>query len=502
MSRINTNVSSLLAQRILGQNNKGLTTSLERLSTGLAINRGADNPAGLIASENLRSEKASISAAISNAERADQVANIAEGGLQEISSLLIELQGLVGESANEAGLSQEEKEANQLQIDSIISTIDRVASSTSFQGTKLLNGTFDYQISSQNTRVSDFNINAAKLSHNETRTVQVLVTQSAQHGALYLSTGGNLDLGGPTSSFVFEIGGSKGSREFTFASGTTRAVMISAINTFTSVTGVSASQQSTGVFLKSTEYGSDAFVEFKVSDDGGITGADGILNVSSINEGVVKTGSATVFTSTNAIRDSGQDVGAVINGIEAVSKGLNARISSDFLDVELTLTTGTSGGATKLGSFTAFGITSGGAKFNLGPNVDIINQASLGISNVASRNLGDLTNGYLDDLGSGKTANVVDGDVAQAQIVVNEAISQVSTLRGRLGAFQKNTIGATIRSLGVALENTSAAESSIRDTDFAQETAALTRNQILVNAATNTLAIANSQPQSALALLG
>ena len=80
MSRINTNISSLLARRVLGQQNKSLTTSLERLSTGLAINRGADNPAGLIASENLRSEKTAITAAIGNNERADQVINIAEGG--------------------------------------------------------------------------------------------------------------------------------------------------------------------------------------------------------------------------------------------------------------------------------------------------------------------------------------------------------------------------------------------------------------------------------------
>ena len=108
MSRINTNVSSLLAQRILGQQNQSLTQSLERLSTGLRINRGADDPAGLIASERLRSEQAAISAAIGNAERADQVVNIAEGGLQEISNLLVEVQSLVGQSANEAGLSDEE----------------------------------------------------------------------------------------------------------------------------------------------------------------------------------------------------------------------------------------------------------------------------------------------------------------------------------------------------------------------------------------------------------
>ena len=87
MSRINTNVSSLVAQRVLGQNNFGLNNSLERLSTGLRINRGKDDPAGLIASQNLRAENASLTSAIKNAERADQVVNIAEGGLNEVSGL-------------------------------------------------------------------------------------------------------------------------------------------------------------------------------------------------------------------------------------------------------------------------------------------------------------------------------------------------------------------------------------------------------------------------------
>ena len=95
MSRINTNVQSLIAQRVLGQNQFALRNSLERLSTGLKINRGKDDPAGLIASENLRSELKSTNAAIDNANRADQVVNIAEGGLQEVSGLLTELQGLI-----------------------------------------------------------------------------------------------------------------------------------------------------------------------------------------------------------------------------------------------------------------------------------------------------------------------------------------------------------------------------------------------------------------------
>ena len=144
MSRINSNIGSMVAQRVLSTQNMDLSKTLGRLSTGLKINRGADDPAGLIASENLRAEKTAINAAMTNAERAEQVVNVAEGGLQEISNMLVEMQGLVGSMANEAGVSKEEKEANQIQIDSILQTIDRIANSTSFQGIKLLNGDFDY----------------------------------------------------------------------------------------------------------------------------------------------------------------------------------------------------------------------------------------------------------------------------------------------------------------------------------------------------------------------
>ncbi|MFN5959455.1 MAG: flagellin, partial [Planctomyces sp.] len=91
MSRINTNPASLIAQRNLSGNNSQLNTTLERLSTGLRINRGKDDPAGLIASENLRAEKGALASAIGNAERTDQLVNIAEGGLQEVSNLLTDL---------------------------------------------------------------------------------------------------------------------------------------------------------------------------------------------------------------------------------------------------------------------------------------------------------------------------------------------------------------------------------------------------------------------------
>lgn len=509
MSRINTNVSSLLAQRILSQNNQDLTKSLERLSTGLAINRGGDDPAGLIASENLRSELTSIDAAIGNAERADQVVNIAEGGLQEISTLLLEVQNLVTSTGNDAGLSREERDANQLQVDSILQTIDRIATTTNFQGSKLLNGTFDFQITGQSANVNDFEINAAKLGFQDTRVVQVNVTGSAQHAGLFLSAGGAaIDLSAVANRLTFELAGTEGSREFSFSSGTTLADAATQINVFKSVTGVSAISSGTGLVLKSTEFGSEEFVSVKVTSDGGIndvaSGAGagvGVYVLSTTDENVASTagGNTDFVAATNPIRDTGEDVSAIINAINATSRGTTARINTDFLDLSLELT---QTGAQTAGSFTAFTITDGGAQFLLGQDVNISNQVSIGVENVAARNLGSTTLGFLDDLASGAANNVVDGNLEDAQKIVDKAINQISSLRGRLGAFQKNVVGSTIRALGVAFENTSAAQSVIRDTDFASETAQLTRSQILVNAATQSLGIANANPQSALSLLG
>jgi len=515
MGRINTNVQSMIAQRVLGQNNASLSTSLERLSTGLKINRGKDDPAGLIASENLRSEQKASQQAISNADRADQVVNIAEGGLQEISGLLTELQGLVTNTASRAGLSAEEKNANQLQIDSILQTIDRVSSSTNFQGIKLLNGNFDFKTSSVQSGVTDFRVNAAKYT-GASLSVDMQVTASAQQGGVFLSMGGtSLDLN-TASSFVIEISGSKGSRELSFASGTTLAKVVSTINTFTDVTGVSASLSASGstrIGLGSSEFGSAEFVSVKVINSAGVNSTNN--GAGATNRGIYGRGSATYNTAsttltsnfanaTNGIIDYGQDLTGTINGIAVTAKGKTARINTDFLDIEMTLSTAESQGLGNVGAGTSpsMYVTGGGADFQLAGRVDIAGKVSMGIRDVAVRKLGNSSIGTLDRLASGKVNNVVDGNLNDGQKIVAEAISQVSGLRGRLGAFQKNTVGATIRSLNVSVENTSAAQSVIRDADFASETAALTRSQILVSASTNILSLANQQPNSALQLLG
>lgn len=498
MSRINTNINSLIAQRVLGQQQTSLTKTLERLSTGYRINRGADDPAGLIASEKLRSELAATEAALANAERADQVVNIAEGGLQEVGALLTELQSLVSQCASDAGLSIEEKEANQLQIDSILQTIDRIASTTSFEGVKLLNGQYDYTVSGVDSSVEGYQINTAKFNDGESLAVNATVTASAQHASLFLSFGDTvLTLGSAGNTFVFEVMGAKGSRQFSFGQSATLDSIASAINTFADVTGVSANAAGSAINLMSTDFGSASFVSVKLTTLGGQTG--NIYQASATDETTLKPGSAVAFTAAGSgVRDDGQDIQAIVNGIQARGDGKKILVNSDQLAMELILDDTASQTLATTGVMT---ITGGGARFNLGPTADLNNLVTLGLPNVATRNLGSVTNGYLSTLASGGDNNVVNGDLTAAQNVVNDAIDQVSALRGRLGAFQKNVVGATIRSLGVAIENTSAAESAIRDTDFAEATAQMARNQILVQASSQVLSIANTIPQNVLLLL-
>jgi flagellin len=464
MSRINTNVSSLIAQRVLRKNNDGLNTSLQRLSTGLKINSGADNPAGLIASENLRSEKAGITQAIDNAGRASNIIGTAEGGLSEVSNLLTELQSLVSQSANSGGLSTEEVAANQLQVDSILNTINRISQATAFQGKKLLNGNYAYTTSGvTSTQFDNVQVNAARVPDGGTINVVVQVTTSAQTGKITYSAGALTD------NVTIEVAGNTGTEQLSFASGTTVSSIATAINAVTTATGVSAAVSGTDLVVNSTKFGSDQFVS-------------------------LKTVSGTFTPDTT--KDSGQDASITINGAEAQADGLAVSYRSSNLDVEFDLDS-----SFNLPGTGTFSITGGGASFSLGSKVSESDKASVGIQSVSTGSLGDANDGYLSALASGGDASLNSENLVTAQKIIDKAIKQVSQLRGRLGAFQKFTIGSTINSLGVAFENASAAESAIRDTDFAEETANLTRSQILAQAATTVLAQANASPQAALSLL-
>ncbi len=147
MSRINTNVPSVIAQANLAKTQQELNLRLQRLSTGLRINRGADDPAGLIVSERIRSDLKGVEQGIKNAEKASSMISTTEAALAEVSDMLNSIRALIVESANTGASSPAERAANQLQIDSAIESITRISNTATFGGLKLLNGTLDYTLS-------------------------------------------------------------------------------------------------------------------------------------------------------------------------------------------------------------------------------------------------------------------------------------------------------------------------------------------------------------------
>jgi flagellin len=474
MSRINTNVAALTAQRGLAISQKTLSSTLERLSTGLRINHGSDDPAGLIASEGLRSEISGINQAIDNSSRAGNVISTAEGALNEVASLLLNIKGLVVQAANSGALSPEEIQANQLQIDSAVDSITRISSNTTFAGLHLIDGSLDYVTSGvAASAITALHISHANFGSSPNIPVNINVITSAQTADLQFR-GTSV-----ASSVTLEIAGNQGVETLTFTSGTTASAIAFAVNRIADSTGVTAklinpANAGSGIDFTSAGFGSKQFVSVKSQ-----TGSFATVDVNGAAKG----------------RVVGRDAVATVNGAVSVADGLDLKVNTSELDVDFSLNKSFGQHAT------SFVVTGGGALFQLGAQVSSNQQVSIGIQSVAASRLGDSDVGFLTDLGTGGRASIVNGQAASASQILERAIQQVAVLRGRLGAFEKNTINTNANSLSVALENVTSSESSIRDADFAAETSNLTRAQILTQAGTSVLATANSTPQSVLTLL-
>lgn len=510
MARINSNVPSLIAQSNLGRTQNSLNDTLSRLSTGLRITRGADDPAGLIVSERLRSELRGIEQGIANSERASNVIATTEGSLAEVSDLLNSIKALVVEAANTGAFSPDEINANQLQVDSAIESITRISNTASFAGLKLLNGSLGYTVSGvDDTAILKSKIFGAAFFDRTNVNVDVEVLGSAQQANLFMrgdfSATGGVD-GIIPSTTTLEIAGPDGVVEITFVSGQTIDDVITAINTRAGTTGITAARVSgadvsSGIVFSSEEYGSDSFVSVTK-----LSGGDDLTFGSITNNAAPPAIWGTNVTA--AERDAGKDVTVLVNGSVATGRGLDVLLRSPELDIELTLDS--TFAETVNGTPTSFDITGGGSLYQLGPIVNPNQQVNVGIGSIAATRLGGTLNTaggnlelqFLSSLKSGGINELLSGDLANASSVLETAIEEVAELRGRLGSFERNVLQTNIRSLQAGFENITAAESVIRDADFAAETSELTRLQVLQQAGTSVLATANTNAQNVLTLLG
>lgn len=478
--RINTNVAAMGALRNVGLTSTELNKSIQRLSTGLRINSGADDPAGLIVSENFRTQIASLGQAIKNNQDAINYSKTAEGALDEVNRLLREARTLAVQSANSAVVDSDQLQANQNQLNAIAQSITRISQSTEFGKKKLLDGSAGISagvVAGNASRISlSGQWDGESLTQASAITMQVTTAadKASVTGHVYATGGTTLAAGTVTVNGL----------TFNVTTSDTVNSLVSRINAATGQTGVSASYTTGGaITLNQTKFGSANKIN--------VTDSAGIL--------LTAAGSAT-DAGTDAVADVTIDTnGATAGGLVTVSmsggrNGLDALTLTDAEGNQIQLT---ETGNAAAGSVTVGQLFVGSAQFQVGANQG--QTVSLALGNYAADNLGTgaVSGKSMANLDLTSTAGAND-----AMSVIDAAIAEVSGLRGRIGNFQRNVLETNIRTLGVAQENLTATESDIRDVDFAAEMTNFTKLQILQQSGLAVLAQANAVPQSVLSLLG
>ncbi|MFN8221488.1 MAG: flagellin [Fimbriimonadales bacterium] len=477
--RVNTNVAAMNALRNVGQTSTEFGKAINRLSTGLRITSAADDPAGLIISENFRSQIASMDQALRNNQDAVNYAKTAEGALDEVNKLLRDARSLAVASGNSGTLSAEQLQANQTQLNSIISSVTRIASDTAFGTKKLLDGSSGVQGAvTDGTKFSAMYLSGmfggAALTTNAAVTVDVTTAADQATVASQTFAFGTTTL----SAGSFTINGTT----FTTSSTDTVDGLVKRINDASGQTSVKASYTTGGaITLTQVNYGASNRID--LSD----------ANAVFLSSAGSASDTGTDATATVSIDTNGATAGGVVTvAFTGGRYGQNAWNLTDTDGNSIMLTAG----GNVVGSYLAGQATVNTASFQIGANAG--QTISLALGNFAATELG---NGVV----AGKNLSNIDlttsSGATDAMRIIDAAIGQVSKSRGALGSFQRNAVESNIRSLGVAKENLSATESSIRDADIADEMTSFTKLQILQQSGLSVLAQANAAPQAVLSLL-
>jgi flagellin len=508
-SMINTNIASLNAQRNLTTSQSSLTTSLQRLSSGLRINSAKDDAAGLAISERMSSQIKGSDQAIRNANDGISLAQTAEGDLSQIGVNLQRMRELAVQSSN-ATNSASDRAALNNEVQQLASEIDRVAQNSSFNGVKLLDGSFnaqDFQVganSTANDRVRIDSISSARTSSlgGVGTSYAATTTGTATTGAL---AAGDLTLNG------FQVGAS------TLGSGPGQSAasafsIAAAINKISSSTGVTATANANTVAGgAATAFGAIAADTFSINgiNVGAVasgTNAPGqganlaaAINAVGNQTGVTASANATTGAVTLTAAD-GRDISIGLNGTAATA-GAATTDRNNFL-AATGFATGNVGTKAESGTPAAAVVADNRGTISLSSTSangivwagDDATKAGLAASNAVSATV-------TSSVASIATVNIsTAAGASNALAAIDGALATVNGSRASLGAYQ-NRFASVVSSLQTTSENLTASRSRIQDTDFASETANLTRGQILQQAGTAMLAQANSLPQGVLALL-
>jgi flagellin len=470
---INTNIMSLDAQKNLQTSGNALATALQRLSSGMRINSAKDDAAGLAIADRFTSQINGLNQAARNANDGISLAQTGEGALQQVTSNLQRIRELAVQSLN-ATNSSSDRQALDAEVQQLKSEIDRVAQTTSFNGVKLLDGSFSSQT---------FQVGA-----NQGETISVSAISSSRTSALGQSYGASLSgtkltaATGITAAGQFTINGTDVYGGSAIAG---NAKDIAAAINSAGISGVSATAQATTVTGTYTT---------------AVTAAGTAqLTINGIQMGVAVTGvqATDVANALAAINSNSAATGVTATNVGGVLK----LTAADGRNITTAFAVGTSTGS----ALSDLGLGGVGATTFSSYNLSYTGTAPLVIGgSVNAATTTGLANGSTPSQATGTAISNVDVtnvNNANATLTsVDAALSQVDTIRAALGAYQ-NRFQSAINSIQTTAENLTASRSRIQDADFAAETANLTKAQILQQAGTAMVAQANSAPQNVLSLL-
>lgn len=482
---INSNVASLNAQRNLNTSQTSLNTSLTRLSSGLRINSAKDDAAGLAISERMTSQIRGLNQAVRNANDGISLSQTAEGALGEIGNNLQRIRELAVQSAN-ATNSASDRASLQAEATQLTAEITRVASQTQFNGTSLLDGSFlnqNFQVGANaNQTISISSIGDSRAtalgSHILNTTGPAMGTATA--AAADVSAGN-----GVTAETDLALTTNKGTATaITYAVGADAKTIAKAINDAASNIGITATATNSATLGKLGSAGTISMtlngstVSAKVDDKSDLSSLaasiNGLQSTTGVTASFATPGDKSVITLSTT---DGRDISVLDFNNDGATKtadivaGTTTRTLTGGAATDSTIITGKIELASSAGQ-----ITAGNG------NADVFGSAVSAFNSVATLDLLSATN-------------------SQAALkTLDAALAQINSSRGDLGAIQ-NRFSSTIANLQSTSENLSASRSRIQDADFAQETANMTRGQILQQAGTAILAQANSLPNNVLSLL-
>jgi flagellin len=480
MSVINTNISSLTAQRNLSSSQASLSTSMQRLSSGLRINSAKDDAAGLAISERMSSQIRGTNQAARNANDGISLAQTAEGDLTQVSSNLQRIRELSVQSANATNTTSDRAALN-LEATALKSEIQRVASNSSFNGVKLLDGSFTAQ---------DFQVGANNTANDRITIASIATTQTAALGLNNVTTTSFAAAVTGADSAGITINGTALS-----AGATSAKAIVAKINTeITDVTATAGPNAVASTTAASTAIGAAAGGAASVVING-VT-----VNFTTTNSAAATATVATVKTAINSAITAANTAGT--GGANAALMGLV--VGGDTTHIDLSNTDGgdISTGAITGALATDIGMTASVAAVHAAVTFTSAAAPTINAGGVTILGGTQVNTAVAPAAGTG-VASIDISTLAGAKLsidTVDRALTEVNNSRASLGAIQ-NRFTSVVTSLQTTSENLSASRSRIQDADFAAETANLSRAQVLQQAGTAMVAQANQLPQGVLALL-